>query len=344
MNLSKKHVNVGAAFLVLAVGLSNLPAREQEIKLVIHPAEVTSEAGKYALLPKPESLRDGDAVPLYKKAIAALPADDADLHEITQWLSTPLDQLPVETVEGVLQQHMESLRLAAMAVRSRECKWSTNWRSFMDDASEYRRLAYIISLWVRFELVQGRYDGAALAMQTGFGVAHHLCQAPTVIQALVGQAVAGIMCRDVEQWIQWKDAPNLHKAISDLPSPFMDAEQVIARESQTLEERLMNKFASKATQNMANQTRDRFRAKAKGMESRFGALACVEAIRAHAASHAGQLPQTLDDIKELSLAVDPLSEQPFKYTRTSAGAVLESAVPDGGDKKDQIRYEIVMKN
>jgi hypothetical protein len=181
-------------------------------------------------------------------------------------------------------------------------------------------------------------------MQTGFGMAHHLCDAPTVVQALVGQAVAGIMCRDVEQWVQCKDAPNLFNAISDLPSPFMDIDKAIARENQTLSQRVLNKFSSKAMQKLANQHNDKLRVSAKKRNSRIAALACVEAIGAYAASRAGQLPKTLDDIKELSLPVDPLSEQPFEYTRTSACAALESAVPGGGDKEDQIRYEIVMKN
>jgi hypothetical protein len=76
----------------------------------------------------------------------------------------------------------------------------------------------------------------------------------------------------------------------------------------------------------------------------MAALQCIEAIRAYAASHQGRLPQTLDAISEVAVPTDPLTGQAFKYTQTGSRAVLESAIPEGGDMKEQRRYEIVMKN
>ncbi len=34
----------------------------------------------------------------------------------------------------------------------------------------------------------------------------------------------------------------------------------------------------------------------------------------------------------------------FRYTRTGAMAVLESTAPAGGYEKDELRYEITVKN
>jgi hypothetical protein len=70
----------------------------------------------------------------------------------------------------------------------------------------------------------------------------------------------------------------------------------------------------------------------------------VEAIRSYAASHAGQLPQTLTEITEVPVPKDPVSGAAFRYSRTGATAVLESAMPSGGDAQDVIRYEITVKN
>jgi hypothetical protein len=337
------HLIVGVSICLLCVGVSRLPARPLGGKLVVHPAEVTSEAGKYALLPKPESLRDGDAVPLYNQAIAALPSAPS-VKQMGQWLNLPTEQFPLDTVEGVIQQHMESLRLAAKAVRSRECNWPA-WKPGMPplDHSGYRKLAFVMRLWARFEMVNGRYDGALLAIQTVNGMARHLCDAPSIGQAMVGIAVAGVTCREVEQFVQCQDAPNLSKVLADLPRPFVDIEQVIARETQAAGQGLLNRLTQKMTQNQLKQSYDRVRMIANRLECNLAALQCVEAIRAYAASHEGQLPSTLDDIDEVSVPNDPMSGQPFNYTRTGSDAALESVVPEGGDKKDQIRYEIVLK-
>ena len=89
---------------------------------------------------------------------------------------------------------------------------------------------------------------------------------------------------------------------------------------------------------------DRVRILAKRLDTDLAALQCVEAIRSYAASHGGQLPQTLAEITEVSVPKDPMSGAAFRYTRTGATAVLESATPAGGDAKDVTRYEITVKN
>ena len=58
----------------------------------------------------------------------------------------------------------------------------------------------------------------------------------------------------------------------------------------------------------------------------------------------GQLPQTLAEVTEVSLPKDPMNGTAFRYTRTGATAVLESATPAGGGAKDVTRYEITVKN
>jgi hypothetical protein len=148
----------------------------------------------------------------------------------------------------------------------------------------------------------------------------------------------------VEQFVQRGDAPNLSKALAALPKPFIDMEGVIASEMEASGQGLRAQSMPKEAQDQLKQTHDRVRVLGKRLDAHVAALQCVEAIRAYAAAHEGQLPPALDGIKELSLPVDPLSEQPFKYTRTDSGAVLESALPEGADKSDGMRYEIVMKN
>jgi len=83
---------------------------------------------------------------------------------------------------------------------------------------------------------------------------------------------------------------------------------------------------------------------AKRFDRDLALLQSLEAIRSYAASHGGQLPQTLAEITEVSVPKDPMSDAAFRYTRTGATAVLESATPAGGGAKDVTRYEITVKN
>ncbi len=66
-------------------------------------AEGIRRLGKYALLPPPASLTEGDAVPLYEKAIKTLPPD-TDWGQIHDWLALPTAQLPLQQVQGMLEQ------------------------------------------------------------------------------------------------------------------------------------------------------------------------------------------------------------------------------------------------
>jgi hypothetical protein len=48
-------------------------------------------------------------------------------------------------------------------------------------------------------------------------------------------------------------------------------------------------------------------------ERKIAALRCVEAIRLYAAKHDGKLPESLDDIKEVPVPIDPILGKPFQY-------------------------------
>lgn len=72
------------------------------------------------------------------------------------------------------------------------------------------------------------------------------------------------------------------------------------------------------------------------------ALRCVEAIRMYMAGHAGQLPKTLADIKQVTLPDDPIASKPFKYELRGQEAILESLpIPD--INKSGLRYEIKVR-
>jgi hypothetical protein len=80
-------------------------------------------------------------------------------------------------------------------------------------------------------------------------------------------------------------------------------------------------------------------------DRRIAALRCVEAIRLYAATHDGQLPARLSDIKDATLPVDPLVGKPFEYQVVEKTAVLKGAIPpeEKDRKAEWITYEVTIK-
>lgn len=339
---------VEAAIWAVVLGLVGEAVLGKDVKLVVHPQKISAEAGKYALLPPAASLTEGDAAPLYDKAIKALPPEK-DRNQGSKWLALPVEQFPLEEVQGVLERSMEGLRGAARAVRCRECTWPklTSGPAQTAQAEELRRLRVIVQLWARYEIVQGSPEGAILALQTGFGFARHVAPASTSLQFMLGVAIANSMGHEVEQFIQMEDAPNLYAALAALPRPFVDVEKAIERDKAIVSElppELKKKMTSEQLESQLKAGHDELRLLAKRLDRNLALLQCVEAIRSYAAMHGGQLPKTLAEITEVAVPKDPISGAAFRYTRTGAAAVLESAVPSGSNAKDEMRYEITVKN
>jgi hypothetical protein len=157
--------------------------------------------------------------------------------------------------------------------------------------------------------------------------------------------IAAAMRGEIGQWVQTEDAPNLYAALAALPRPFVDVEQPIESEKKALPSELPAglKMTREQFDAKLKTAHDGFRMVARQCESGFALLQCVEVLRSYAASHGGQLPQSLTEITEASIPKDPMTGEAFRYTRTGAAAVLESPTPPG-NKQKVVRYEIVVQN
>jgi len=331
------------AILSLAVTAANARRfASGPFELVVYPAKTPEPAEKYSLLAQSDKQTDSDAVPLYEKAIQALPRGRKQDKQIRTWLQLPAEQLPQKQVEEVIQKHIESLRLVARAARCKQCNWP-KWKpgTMPPDLSEYRSLSFLLELWARLEIVSGQYDGALLAMQTAFGMARHLGQAPTCTQAMVGTAIGGMMCKEVELFIKGKDSPNLYWALANLPRPLADVKNAIESDRTNLKD--YNFLVRRQFEKQLKPAHDRMLLIAKRLDNNLNALQCVEAIRDYAATHDGRLPEKLGDISDLELPKDVMCDKAFKYQRIATGALLQSEMPEGGDAVDTARYQIVLK-
>ncbi len=310
--------------------------------LVLSPQKIVAEPGKWTLLPPESAMIDADAVPLYRKAIEALP-DKAGDDQIRKWVDMPIDQMPLDRVEQELSKYMDSLKAVAKATKCRQCNWP-EWKPGEQtqnlNLQEYRRLAYVIRLWAKLEIASDGYEGAALALQTGFGMARHLGQAPTILEGMVGMAVGTLMCKEVEEWVQGDGVPNLYPALASLPRPFIGMEKMIQNEREAALSEWKDKLPVEQIESELKKSHDQARLVVKRFESQLAALQCVEAIRSYAASHGGQLPATLAEVTENPVPKDPISDAMFRYTRTGSTGVLESATPADGNEKRKVHYEI----
>jgi len=84
-------------FVILSLAVIPANARRfasGPFELAVYPAKVSKSAQKYQLLPKADNQTDADAVPLYEKAIQAMPRGRKQDKQIWEWLKLPPTQLP----------------------------------------------------------------------------------------------------------------------------------------------------------------------------------------------------------------------------------------------------------
>ncbi len=318
-----------------------VPAEASTVELTLHPAKIAESPQEYLLLPSAGKLIDADAVPLYEKAIQSMPKDIKQ-EQMREWLKLPIEQFPQKKAEAVIQKCVESLRLVARATRCKECNWPEPAPGKLPgNLAEYRRFAFILELWARLEISQSQYKGALGAMQTGFGFARQVGQGPASIQAMVGSAIGGLMYKEVEQFMQRQDSPNLYRALANLPRPLVDMDRALENELANLKN--YDVSVRKEAEKQMKEALDKMRVMEQRADTRLNALQCLEAMRDYAATHDGRLPETLSDISNLDVPKDATGDRPFEYRRTTTGAVLQSAVPEGVEARDALRYEIVLK-
>ena len=84
---------------------------------------------------------------------------------------------------------------------------------------------------------------------------------------------------------------------------------------------------------------------ARRADRRIAELRVIEALRLYAAAHNRQLPNSLQDITEVPIPIDPLTGREFGYRLEGTTAILEVATPPGFDNPaNGKRYELTIAN
>ncbi len=322
--------------------LSVVPVKARTVELMLSPAKAPEPVKKYHLLPKADEQTDSDAVPLYEKVVQSLP-DDSQITQMREWLETPPDKLPLQQVQSTLDKLKSTLQLIEQATKCKECNWPPfNRETISDNLTKYRKLSFIVAVQVRAQIAQRQYDQAISTIRNGFAMARQNGVASNLIQSLVGVSIAGLMCRQLEQFVQAPDAPNLYWALQSLPRPLIDLNKQIELEVANLKKQ-KDPLLRRQFEEQLKPSHDRVRLQSKRLDRDVAALQCVEAIRLYAGKHDGKFPDELSQITDLRIPDNPIDQKPFVYRKTGSKATLEAPAPEGGTDKDALRYELNLK-
>jgi len=234
----------GFACLTLLVGaVSPLAAQSPSLpkKLVVAPAALPSPALKYQLLPDLRDTTPGNGALFYERALSPDWWSAASRQKIFQnetidrWLALPLDKLARPETAFIM--NLAALREVDLAARHEYCNWELTDRLkaeginlMLPDIQGFRSYATLLAVRSRLEMADGKLDKCVYTLQTGFKLGRDVANAPTLIQALVGTAVAQHMTDRVEELIQRPNAPNLYWALATLPEPFIDLREAFQGE------------------------------------------------------------------------------------------------------------------
>jgi hypothetical protein len=227
--------------------------------IALHPAGEPTPALKYTLLPEPRELVPGNAAIFYHRGIQLLlesqmvqerqarsegrdrPAQTED--DISDWINGPLDQIPIDQARAQLDRFDRVLREVELGALREDCDWEFDSRPesidlLLPEIQSTRSLARLVSLKVRVAILDGDTDLAVHWLRTGYALARHVSDGPTVIQSLVGLAIANVMNGDLIQLIQAGSTPCLYWAIARLPDPIVDMSAGLVGERSLLERML----------------------------------------------------------------------------------------------------------
>ncbi|HLW67295.1 MAG TPA: hypothetical protein VKS79_18415 [Gemmataceae bacterium] len=221
-----------SAFLALLCTTSLFAQEDKPItvKLTVRPAQPPTPALKALLMPELPDMTSGNALTKYYKAFSTewwgnIQRQDAKWYEKRdQAAEAPLDKLPKD-FEFVKDWKM--LREVDEGARRDHCDWEMlgvlkrdGFGALLPDVQSMRNIAAFLALRARYELADGDVDKALYTLQTGFAMARHVSEGPTLIYLLVGVAISQVMAKQLDEVIQHPKAPNLYWALARLPRPF----------------------------------------------------------------------------------------------------------------------------
>ena len=192
---------------------------------------------RYRLVPAWNDTTNANAATQYHRAILTISQSMAHVpdqlefwEKFETWRTIPLDQLPRQEVEQVVQSFSSALREVHFGARRRFCHWDLPideqkaelYSILLPEIQEMRTVARILAVRIRLRLAQGDFDGAVTDLQTGYSIARHVGHQNFVVSGMVGVAISMLMHEQLLTCMTLENAPNLYWSITNLPNPLID--------------------------------------------------------------------------------------------------------------------------
>jgi hypothetical protein len=217
-----------------------------EFQLTVQPAKEPAPALKYEFLPELRDQTPGNAAlhyfraaQVYEEKRAGLGAEKRreQVQDVEKWRETLLKDLPRAQMRAFFDYYKPVLDLLERAARCKRCDWELEEAMRQDgigallpELQQMRGFAALIQDKARLEMAEGNLDEAARTLRTGFTIARHTSEGPTLITSLVSIAISYIMLGQIDQFVQQPGAPNLYWALTDLPRPFIELRKAFQSE------------------------------------------------------------------------------------------------------------------
>jgi hypothetical protein len=189
-------------------------------------------------------LQPGNAAVYYGKVKAEQTAFFAqqDLwKKVEQWSTMPLDELRQSNEAATMIGGRSVFYYLEEAARCETCDWQlpirreTFYFILLPEVQETRSFARLLVARARWQIAHGKFDDALRTFQTANALARNVGQGPTVINGLVGNAIASMMFDQMELLVQQPDSPNLYWALTHLRYPLIDYRPGIDAETYALQ-------------------------------------------------------------------------------------------------------------
>jgi len=221
-------------FVVVLLATSVAAAQEplKPITLTLHPPKPTLRKLQFPLLVPVSEQHPGNAVADYKDANAKqgkliLDEGSGTYNEKLQlWQTLPLEELPRKEMAEFFKHYQEVFTLMESGAHRDHADWdhldSLRKKGFMallgEDIQRVRRLIGLLSVRIRFHVAEGNIEKAVKDLQTGYTLARHTGESPTLIGSLVSVALESIMTERLDEVLRQPGVPALYWSLSDMPS------------------------------------------------------------------------------------------------------------------------------
>ncbi len=214
------------------------PARPRSpVPLGVYAQPLQKPALQFALLPGPEETESGNAALRYLMAMDATPnlaPEDSQLADTARSDAPATDLAKDADITRILhdcgpafKMLREGSRLDGMDLGV-NVRQGINWT--LPSLGKMRQLPNLMEIAIRIDIQKHDWVAAQDKLQTGYALAKHLGEEPTLIEALVGVSIAATMNRCVEDWVAEPGSPNLYWPLTNLPAPFINLRHSISFE------------------------------------------------------------------------------------------------------------------